>query len=125
MKKQKETVIEISFDEKDDYINQFNQQKLSSDLSNYILEECRGKSLSNRITLNMKIKFKIKGLDCANCANQLEREIQKIDGIISASISFMSEIMTIEFDNVSKEELINNLRKIIKKEEPDVIINEI
>ena len=73
----------------------------------------------------MKIKFKIKGLDCANCANQLEREIQKIDGIISASISFMSEIMTIEFDNVSKEELINNLRKIIKKEESDVIINEI
>lgn len=73
----------------------------------------------------MKIKFKIKGLDCANCANQLEREIQKIDGIISASISFMSEIMTIEFDNVSKEELINNLRKIIKKEEPDVSINEI
>ena len=73
----------------------------------------------------MKIKFKIKGLDCANCANQLEREIQKIDGIISASISFMSEIMTIEFDNVSKEELINNLKKIIKKEEPDVSINEI
>lgn len=73
----------------------------------------------------MKIKFKIKGLDCANCANQLEREIQKIDGIISASISFMSERMTIEFNNVSKEELINNLRKIIKKEEPDVIINEI
>ena len=73
----------------------------------------------------MKIKFKIKGLDCANCANRLEREIQKIDGIISASISFMSERMTIEFNNVSKEELINNLRKIIKKEEPDVIINEI
>lgn len=73
----------------------------------------------------MKIKFKIKGLDCANCANQLEREIQKIDGIISASISFMSERMTIEFDNVSKEELINNLKKIIKKEEPDVSINEI
>ena len=73
----------------------------------------------------MKIKFKIKGLDCANCANQLEREIQKIDGIISASISFMSERMTIEFNNVSKEELINNLKKIIKKEEPDVSINEI
>ena len=73
----------------------------------------------------MKIKFKIKGLDCANCANQLEREIQKIDGIISASISFMSERMTIEFDNVSKEELINNLKKIIKKEEQDVSINEI
>ena len=30
----KETVIEISFDEKDDYINQFNENKLSNNLSN-------------------------------------------------------------------------------------------
>lgn len=55
----KETIIEISFDEKDDYINQFNNTKLSNSLSNYILEECRGKSLSNRITLNVKANFKI------------------------------------------------------------------
>ena len=55
----KETIIEISFDEKDDYINQFNETKLSNNLSNYILEECRGKSLSNRITLNIKANFKI------------------------------------------------------------------
>ncbi len=55
----KETVIEISFDEKDDYINQFNENKLSNNLSNYILDECRGKSLANRITLNVKVNFKI------------------------------------------------------------------
>ena len=55
----KETIIEISFDEKDDYISQFNNIKLSNKLSNYILEECRGKSLSNRITLNVKTNFKI------------------------------------------------------------------
>lgn len=55
----KETVIEISFDEKDDYINQFNENKLSNNLSNYILDECRGKSLDNRITLNVKVNFKI------------------------------------------------------------------
>ncbi len=55
----KETIIEISFDEKDDYINQFNENKLSNDLSNYILDECRGKSLANRITLNVKVNFKM------------------------------------------------------------------
>ena len=55
----KETIIEISFDEKDDYISQFNNIKLSNKLSNYILEECRGKSLSNCITLNVKTNFKI------------------------------------------------------------------
>ena len=41
----------------------------------------------------MKSKFKIKGLDCANCASQLERAIQKLDGVESASISFMTEKM--------------------------------
>ena len=35
----------------------------------------------------MKVKFKIKGIDCANCAAELERAIQKIDGIDSASSS--------------------------------------
>lgn len=35
----------------------------------------------------MKNKFKIKGLDCANCAAELERAIQKIEGVQSASIS--------------------------------------
>ena len=54
-----ETIIEISFDEKDDYINQFNENKLSNYLSNYILDECKGKSLANRITLNVKVNFKM------------------------------------------------------------------
>ena len=59
----KETIIEISFDEKDDYINQFNENKLSNNLSNYILDECKGKSLDNRITLNVKVNFKISTSD--------------------------------------------------------------
>ena len=29
----------------------------------------------------MCLKLKIKGLDCANCANELERAIEKIDGV--------------------------------------------
>ncbi len=73
----------------------------------------------------MKSKFKIKGLDCANCASQLERLIQKIDGIENASISFMTERMEIECDDTRKEEIMQKLKKVIKKEEPDVIIEEI
>ena len=41
----------------------------------------------------MKSKFKIKGLDCANCAAELERAIQKLDGIESVSISFITQKM--------------------------------
>ncbi len=73
----------------------------------------------------MKLKFKIKGLDCANCAAQLENTIQKIDGMENASISFMSERMTLEFNEENKEEIMEKVKKVIKKEEPDVEIKEI
>lgn len=72
----------------------------------------------------MKSKFKIKGLDCANCAAELERAIQKIDGIESVNISFMMEKMEIEYEETRKEELIQNVKKVIRKEEPDVTIEE-
>ena len=73
----------------------------------------------------MKSKFKIKGLDCANCAAELERAIQKIDEIGNASISFMTERMEIEYDETKKDEIIKKLKKVIKREEPDVSIEEI
>ena len=73
----------------------------------------------------MKSKFKIKGLDCANCASQLERAIKKIQGIESVNISFMTQKMELEYDETRKEEIIQNVKKVIKKEEPDVTIEEI
>ena len=73
----------------------------------------------------MKSKFKIKGLDCANCAAQLEREIQKLDGVESANISFMTQKMELEYDETRKEEIIQNVKKVIKKEEPAVTIEEV
>ena len=73
----------------------------------------------------MKFKFKIKGLDCANCAAELERAIQKVEGIENATISFMTEKMELEFNESQKEEIINRVKKVIKKEEPDVTIEEI
>lgn len=73
----------------------------------------------------MKSKFKIKGLDCTNCAAELERAIQKIDGIESANISFMTEKMEVEYNEAIKEEIIQKIKKVIKKEEPDVTIEEV
>ena len=73
----------------------------------------------------MNSKFKIRGLDCANCANELERAIQKIDGIKSVSISFIVERMELEYDENNEDEIIKKVKKIIKKEEPDVTIENI
>ena len=71
-----------------------------------------------------KYKFKIKNLDCANCANELEEALQKIDIIENVSISFMTQKLTIECTKENKEQAIEKIRKVIKKEESDVIIEE-
>lgn len=70
----------------------------------------------------MKLKFKIEGLDCANCANQLEESIGKLEDVISVSISFMTERMIIETNTEDKDRLIEQVKSLIKKLEPDVTI---
>ena len=73
----------------------------------------------------MKSKFKVKGLDCANCAAELERAIKKVEGIANASISFMTEKMELEYDELKKDEVLKKVKKVIKREEPDVTLEEV
>ena len=73
----------------------------------------------------MKSTYKIKGIDCANCAAQLENAISKVEGVESISISFMAERMVIEYNEQSKEDVMKKVKKVIKKEEPDVVLEEI
>ena len=39
----------------------------------------------------MKKKYIIEGLDCANCGAKIEDAISKMDGVNSASVSFLTE----------------------------------
>ena len=73
----------------------------------------------------MVCKFRLKGLDCANCAAELERKVQKIEGIENATISFMTEKMTVELPEDRKEELMERIKKVVRKEEPDVKVEKI
>ena len=73
----------------------------------------------------MKVKFKIKGIDCANCAAELERNIQKLEGVDSCSISFITEKMILEFPDELEEEILEKVKKVVKKEEPDATLERI
>lgn len=73
----------------------------------------------------MVTKFSIKGLDCANCAAELERKIAKIEGIESILVNFLTEQMHLECNEEKKEEIIKQVKKVIKKEEPDVELEEL
>ena len=69
----------------------------------------------------MKSKFKIEGLDCANCAAELESAIKKIEGITEVSISFMTERLVLEYNENMKDEIIEKMKKVIKKEKVPIL----
>lgn len=70
----------------------------------------------------MKKVFKLVDLDCANCAAKMERNILKIKGVQSASVSFMSQKLTLEAPDDQFEEIMDEVVRVCKKVEPDCII---
>lgn len=67
----------------------------------------------------MKKVFKLEDLDCANCAAKMERAVEKIDGVTSATVSFMAQKMTIEADDARFDDIMKEVVKTCKKVEPD------
>ncbi len=68
----------------------------------------------------MKKTFKLVGLDCANCAAKIENAVQKIPGVTTASVNFMTTKMVLEADDSKIDEVILQATAIVKKLEPDV-----
>lgn len=67
----------------------------------------------------MKKRFKI-DVDCANCANKMERIINNVSGVKNASINFMALKLDVEFeDGVLVEEVMKTVLKECKKVERD------
>lgn len=67
----------------------------------------------------MKKVFKVCDLDCANCAMKMERKINEIDGVNFASVSFMMQRITLDFDESKKDEILKKMVETCKKIEPD------
>lgn len=70
----------------------------------------------------MKKVFKLQELDCANCAAKMENAINKIEGVESATVSFMTSKLTIKADDEKFDEIMNEVQRVCKKVEPDCVI---
>ena len=71
----------------------------------------------------MKKQYKMENLDCANCAAKMEAAIQKLEGVRSASVSFMAQKLTLEADETRLDEIMKQVVRVCKKVEPDCVIN--
>ena len=68
----------------------------------------------------MKKSFKLTDLDCANCAAKIENAIKKIDGVNAASVNFMSQKVEIDAPDERFDTVLDEVKKVINKIEPDV-----
>ena len=67
----------------------------------------------------MKKKFKMKDLDCANCAAKMKESIKKIDGVNDATVSFMTQKMMVDAVDDRFDEIMQEVVRVCAKVEPD------
>lgn len=73
----------------------------------------------------MEIKLILSGLNCANCANKIETKVNKINGIENASLNFSTTVLTVEINKEEeKNNIVNEIKSIVKKLEPHVKVIE-
>lgn len=70
----------------------------------------------------MKKVFKLEDLDCANCAAKMERAINDMEEVNSASVNFMTQKLTIDIADDKFDATMKKVEKAMKKVEPDCSI---
>ena len=67
----------------------------------------------------MKKVFKLRDLDCANCARKMEDAIRKIDGVEDVQVSFLTQKLTLTAEDERFEEIVDKAVKACRRVEPD------
>ncbi len=72
----------------------------------------------------MTKKFRLEGLDCANCAAKVERTVGKIKGVEDSNVDFMTCKMIVDIKDDS-EELLNLIKAAVVKVDKNIVIKEV
>ena len=67
----------------------------------------------------MRKAFKLDELDCANCGAKMEAAIKKIDGVVDAKVTFMTQKLVVEADDARFDKIMDEAQAICRKIEPD------
>lgn len=77
------------------------------------------------MTDRIRKELVLEGLDCANCAALIETKVNKIRGVSSASVNFLTKTLIVETeDPAMTEEIIAQTKKIVLQLEPHVLVRE-
>ena len=63
-------------------------------------------------------------VDCANCANKMEESANKVEGVKTATVNFMTLKMSVEFEEgADPKTVMKEVLKSCRKIEPDCEIS--
>lgn len=81
--------------------------------------------IDKKIDKDIHKNFMIAKLECANCANIMEKRIRKINGVSNANVNFTTKKLTIEAKNEKEfTNIIKEAKQIIREVEPSALLKE-
>lgn len=72
----------------------------------------------------MKKIYLLEDLDCAHCAEKIEKEVAKLEGVTESKVTFLTQKLSVEVEEEKAAELFATIKKVVKKYEPDVTVIE-
>jgi len=66
----------------------------------------------------------LEDLDCAHCAGKIEEEVGKLNGVTKSTCTLLTQKLVVEVDEEAAKNLTKEVKKIVKKFEPDVEVIE-
>ena len=68
----------------------------------------------------MRKIYKLDELDCALCGEKMQKAILDLLGVKDCTVSYITQKMTIEYDdNINEDDLYNKIKKIYHKIKPN------
>lgn len=70
----------------------------------------------------MKKVFRLRDLDCANCAAKMEHGIAKIEGVREVSVNFIGQKIVLDADDERFDAIVDEMKKVCRRVEPDCVV---
>ena len=72
----------------------------------------------------MKKTYILEDLDCAHCAGKIEEAVAALSTVEKCSLNFLTKKLVVEAEESNFQAITKDVKKIVKKIEPDVTVVE-
>ncbi len=72
----------------------------------------------------MKKVYILEDLDCAHCAAKIEEAVGNLEGVLKSTVTLLTQKLIVEVENDKAQGITADIKKIVKKFEPDVAVLE-